>query len=137
MKSATDSVRTTSGSTPIESPATRTLAWRTPRRQVSRIGPEALHHEVAHDHGEAEGRQDRREGIGPRHHPIDHHGLQEIAQPEGDQDDRDEKASGGSHGIAPASDTATKALSTMNSPYEMLTTRMTPTMRASPTPSNP
>ena len=41
------------------------------------------------------------------------------------------------HGTTPVSDTPRNALSTMNSPCERLTTRITPTMRASPTPSRP
>jgi hypothetical protein len=40
-------------------------------------------------------------------------------------------------GMTWARDTPTNALRTMNSPCERLTTRMTPTMRARPTPSNP
>jgi hypothetical protein len=46
-------------------------------------------------------------------------------------------ASGWSHGKTPTSDTPRNALSTMNSPCERLTTRITPTIKASPTPSSP
>ena len=68
------------------------LSWpKSPGPDMARVHAESFDHEIAHDHGQAEGQKQRRQRIRQAHRAIDENCLQRIAERKRNDDHRQDQ----------------------------------------------